>query len=449
MEHAVHSIQIIEKEDIMEKIYVIGHRNPDFDSVCSAYAYAQLKNRIDPLKQYIAARCGHLPESMKKVFAGLGIEPPGYMRDIYPKVRDIYLTSALHIDADAPLNTVAASYKATNPSVIPVFEKDEFYGLLSVDDITSWAMEEISKKGRISSIPRVRDIMRPEEDPVDASELFEEAKRKLSMSKKRGLAVMENGVYVGFVTRRCFLKAPKNNVILVDHNEVKQSIRGIETANIVEIIDHHRLDAIKTELPIFIDAEPVGSTCTIVYRSYIREGITPDSETARLLLAGIVSDTLILRSPTTTPVDTASALELAGLVGVDLHEFGLKMFSCMEGLKNREPKEAVESDFKTYRERNLKIGIGQCECTTLEDLEDYKREYLRALEDIRKRQGLDWAVLMITDVLREHSVLITTEFTAADHLTYNLLSERVFDMPGIMSRKKQLLPEILHAVTEI
>lgn len=432
----------------MEKIYIIGHRNPDFDSVCSAYAYAKLKNRTDPLKKYIAARCGHLPESMKKVFAGLGIEPPVYMRDIYPKVSDIYLTSAVRIDADAPLSTVAASFKTTNPSVIPVFEGEKFYGLLSVDDITGWAMEQISKKGKIDEIPKVRDIMRAEEEPVSSSDFFEDAKRRLSSSVKRGLAVMEDGVFVGFVTRRCFLKAPKNNIILVDHNEAKQSITGIETANIVEIIDHHRLDAVKTELPIFIDAEPLGSTCTIVYRKYVLEGITPDQDVAKMLLTGIVSDTLILRSPTTTPVDVESANDLAKIIGVDLHEFGLSMFSCMEGMKNRVPKEAVESDFKTYREKNLKIGIGQCECTTLEDLEDYRQDYLSALEDVRKHQGLDWAVLMITDVIKEHSVLFITDFRAGNHLPYSLISDRVYDMPGVMSRKKQLLPEILHAVGE-
>ena len=432
----------------MEKVYIIGHRNPDFDSVCSAYAYAKLKNQFDLLKKYIPVRCGHLPESMKKVFARLNVEPPKYIRDIYPKVSDVYLTSVAGVDADAPLNTVAASYKATNPSVIPVFEGDSFFGLLSVDDITSWAMEELLKKGNINDIPKVRDIMRPEEEPVKASDMFEEAKRRLSASKKRGLAVMENGNFVGFVTRRCFLKSPKNNVILVDHNEAKQSVKGIETANIVEIIDHHRLDSVKTELPIFIDAEPVGSTCTIVYRKYIQEGITPDMDAAKMLLAGIVSDTLILRSPTTTQIDVASAHELAALIGEDLKEFGLNMFSCMEGLKHRAPKEAVESDFKTYKENNLKIGIGQCECTTLEDLEDYRTEYLAALDDIRKRQELDWAVLMITDVLREHSVLLTTDFVAGNHLPYSLITDRVYDMPGVMSRKKQLLPEILHAIAE-
>lgn len=432
----------------MSKIYITGHRNPDFDSVCSAYAYARLKQLSDPSNEYIPVRCGHLADSMKKVFAGLEITPPAYMRDIYPKVGDVYLTAADHIDADAPLNAVAASYKATNPSVIPVFEGGRFFGLLSVDDITAWAMDEISRNGCISDIPRVRDIMRPEEEPVDITDLFEDAKRRLSSSRKRGLAVMKNGEYAGYVTRRCFLKAPRNNVILMDHNESKQSIHGIETANIIEIVDHHRLDAVKTDLPIFIDAEPLGSTCTIVYRKFLQEGLTPDRDTAKMLLTGIVSDTLILRSPTTTLVDITAARELADLVKVDLQEFGLKMFGSMEGLKHRNPDEAVASDFKTYKENKTAIGIGQCECTTLGDIEDYRKDYLIALEKIRQKMGLDWAVLMITDVIREHSVLLSTGFRAERHLPYTTVSENVFDMPGVMSRKKQLLPEILHAVSE-
>ncbi|MCR5311443.1 MAG: DHH family phosphoesterase [Lachnospiraceae bacterium] len=431
----------------MSTIYITGHKNPDFDSICSAYAYAVLKNTIDSFNTYIAVRCGHLSDNTKKVFATLGITPPPYMRDIYPKVKDVILTSEGHIDLKEPLNSVAKSYKDTNPSVIPVFDGDKFFGLLSVDDITGWAMGEIAVKGSIDKIPTVGDIMREQEDPVDSEEMFEEAKKRLSSSKKRGLAVFENGEYIGFVTRRCFLRAPRNNVILVDHNESKQSIRGIETANIAEIIDHHRLDAVKTELPIYIDAEPLGSTCTIVYRKFMAEGIEPDLNTAKMLLAGIVADTLILRSPTTTKVDIAAAKDLSKFCGMELEEFGLTMFGSMEGLKNRNPEEAVSSDFKTYKERNVKIGIGQCEVTTLEDLPDYKEIYLNALDRVRMQNGLDWAVLMITDVMKEHSILLSTDHSAEKNLQYTKLEDRVYDMPGVMSRKKQLLPEVLHATT--
>lgn len=430
----------------MSTVYITGHRNPDLDSVCSAYAYAVLKNSYDSGNVYKAVRCGHLSKSARSILESLDFDIPPYMRDVYPKVGDVLLNAKKHLDANAPLNDVAASYKESNPSVMPVYDGEEFFGLLSVDDITSWVMSEISQKGNVEKIPAIRDIMTEQESPLNVTDLFEEAKAKLSASKKRGLAVYDENGFAGFVTRRCFLKAPRYNVILVDHNEPRQSIKGIETANILEIIDHHRLDAVKTELPIFIDAGPLGSTCTIVYKQFERHGVTPDPLTAKVLLAGIVSDTLILKSPTTTSVDEKAAHALAAIAGVDIEKFGLSMFDSMEGLKTREPEAAISADFKTYVEKGEKVGIGQCEVTTLRDVDEYKDAYLEALEFIRKKNGLDWALLMITDVLREQSILLTTEHRANRHLTYNLISDRVYDMPGVMSRKKQLLPEVLHSM---
>ena len=430
----------------MGDIYISGHRNPDMDSVCSAYAYAVLKNKIDPDNRYIPIRPGHLSDNVKKILGGIGIEIPAYRRDIYPRVSDVVLTSEVHPEADELLTEIAVSYKDSNPSVIPVYDQGKFYGLLSVDDITSWVMGEISSKGHVESIPRIRDIMREQESPVRIDDLFEEAKAQLSSSKKRGLAVFDDEGYVGYVTRRCFLRSPHHRVILVDHNEPKQSIRGIETAEIVEIIDHHRLDAVKTELPIFIDAEPLGSTCTIVYQQFLRHHIFPDETTAKVLLAGIIADTLILHSPTATGADVWAAEALAGICRTDLNEFGLEMFSRMESLKNRDAEGAIASDFKVYYEKSMRFGIGQCETTTLDDLSDYAETYLEQLEILKKKNGLDWAGLMITDVLREHSILLTTEHKMNASLQYNAIGERIYDMPGVMSRKKQLLPEIISAI---
>lgn len=430
----------------MEKVYITGHRNPDLDSVCSAYAYAQLKNELDPTHEYIAVRCGHLSDNVKGIIEALELTAPPYKSDVYPKVGDVVLKSEHHIMDISLLSEIAATYEASNPSVIPVFQGDDFYGLLSVDDITSWVMKEMSRKASINKYPQVKDIMSAQEEHVFATEYFEDAKQKLSMSKKRGLAVFDEKGYLGYVTRRCFLKAPKYNVILVDHNEKRQSIKGIEEANIVEIIDHHRIDAIKTELPIFIDAEPLGSTCTIVYQLYLRNGRTPDPLTAKTLLTGIISDTVILKSPTTTCIDTASAHALAKLCQVDLEEFGRFMFSNTKGLKSREPSQAITSDFKTYNQKGINIGIGQCEVTSLQDLSDYSQLYLDTLELIKEQNSLDWAVLMITDILKEHSVLLCTNFKLNMHLQYRPLADRIYDMPGVLSRKKQLLPEILSTV---
>ncbi len=430
----------------MSNIYITGHKNPDLDTVCSAYAYANLKNRLDPANNYIAVRCGHLSESCKKILSALKIVPPPYMPDVYPKVRDVMLTDKAHYDKKAPLTEIAKSYNDSNPSVTPVFDKDSFFGLLSVDDITAWYMSGLLDSKKIEKIPSIEEVMREQEQALEASDLFEEAKKALSTSPKRGLAVFEGDNFVGYVTRRCFLRAPRYNVILMDHNEPKQSIKGIESANIVEIIDHHRLDALKTNLPIFIDAEPVGSTCTIVYELFVRNQLVPDIDTAKVLLTGMMADTLILKSPTTTAVDVDAAGALAKICGVDVNEFGREMFSHMESLASIDPETAILSDFKRYTERGTNIGIGQCEATTLKDIDDYKDKYKKALEDVRLKNGLDWAVVMITDVMKENSVLLTTDYRAVRYLPYATIDKGILDMPGVMSRKKQLLPEMIYAL---
>lgn len=432
----------------MKEVYITGHRNPDLDSVCSAIAYADLKNRQndDGETVYIPIRCGHLSSSAQNILNSLNIESPEYVPDIFPKVGDVILSATDKIDIDAPLTEAAKSYKENNPSAIPVFSGDEFAGLLSVDDIASWFMNKLSGEQNIDRIPTVRELMRGQTITVLANDLFEEAKSVLTNSKKRGLAVYDDGKFAGFVTRRCFLKPPKYNVILVDHNEPKQSIKGIESANIIEIIDHHRLDAIKTNLPIFIDSEPLGSTCTIVYELFIRNGLVPSKETAKILLTGMLADTLVLKSPTTTPIDERSAKALANIVGVDVTKFGLEMFSHMESLSKMDAQTAILSDFKRYSEQGTNIGIGQCEVTTLNDLNEYKDEFLKALNIICTQNALDWAVCMVTDVLKENSILFTTDYRAVRYLPYSQIEPLLLDMPGVMSRKKQLLPEMIYSL---
>ena len=430
----------------MDKIYITGHRNPDLDSVCSAAAYAVLKNTTDPDNSYIPVRPGHLSESAKRILSSLDITPPPYKRDIYPKVSDVMLTHSAKVDVSGSLNDLADSYNIHNPSATPVFDGDTFAGLITVDDIASWMLLHLSEEDTISRIPSIRELMRDQAEPFSTDDLFEDAKSVFYSSSKRGIAVFDDDGYAGYVTRRCFLNTPRHKVILVDHNEPGQSIRGIETASVVEIIDHHRLDAVRTDLPIFIDAEPLGSTCTIVYQLFRRSGIEPDPQTAKVLLTGIIADTLILKSPTTTDTDVRAAAALSTICGVDTEQFGLSMFSNTEGLKTRDPLTAVTSDFKTYNEKGVKVGIGQCEVTTLNDLSEYSSAYLDALEEVRVRNGLDWAVLMITNVLNEHSVLLCTDYKANKKLSYSHINALIFDMPGVLSRKKQLLPEILFAI---
>ncbi len=297
---------------------------------------------------------------------------------------------------------------------------------------------------RIRLAESIESMMETKTETIDIDDLFVEGRKIFMSSHIRGLAVMENGEFKGFVTRRCFLERPVNKVIMVDHNEPAQSIEGIETADVVEIIDHHRLDSLSTTMPIFIAAEPLGSVNTIIYQQYMRHGIMPDPYAARTMLTGIIADTLILRSPTTTMQDMQAVEMLARLAKVpSVQEFGEKLFSISDNLATQDPDEMILSDFKKYENAGTKMGIGQCEVTTLSDIDVYAQAYIDALQKIADSQGLDWTLLMVTDVLRENSVLLASNNKANRDLPYQKLAEQTYDMPGVMSRKKQLLPVLL------
>ena len=297
---------------------------------------------------------------------------------------------------------------------------------------------------RIRLAESIETMMQSATATIDIDDLFVEGRKIFANSHTRGLAVMENGEFKGFVTRRCFLERPVKKVIMVDHNEPAQSIEGIETADVVEIVDHHRLDSLSTTMPIFIAAEPLGSVNTIIHQQYIRHGIMPDQYAARTMLTGIVADTLILRSPTTTMQDVQAVEMLARLAKVpSVQEFGEKLFSISDNLATQDPDTMILSDFKKYENNGTKMGIGQCEVTTLSDVQEYAQTYIDALQKIADSQGLDWALLMVTDVLREDSVLLASNNKANRDLPYQKIDEQIFDMPGVMSRKKQLLPMLL------
>ena len=432
----------------MSKIYITGHRNPDMDSLCSSYAYAKLKNQIDKKNEYIAVRIGGLTNSIQSFFESIGAEPPIYKNHIYPTMKDVVLNPDKKIDANSPLTSLSNYYNEENPSSYPIFDGDEFIGLLSVDDIALWFIHNINEYKKIDKVPIIKDILKKREEKFDASDLFEDGKVIMTKSKLRGYPVYEDNKYIGYVTRRCFLEAPKHNIILVDHNELSQSIKGLETANIVEIIDHHRLGALKTILPIYMDIEPLGSTCTIVYEQYLKNNIKPTEIEAKVLLAGLISDTVILKSPTTTEKDIKVAEDLTKIAKVDLNEFAEKMFSSMGGLTIDVANEKIESDFKMYQENGISVGIGQCEVVTLKDIDNYKSEYLKVLDEVRLKNSLNWAMLMITDVIKETSVLLTTDFKLNKNLQYKKIETNIYDMPGVLSRKKQLLPDILSLINQ-
>ena len=235
----------------------------------------------------------------------------------------------------------------------------------------------------------------------------------------------------------------------MDHNEIDQSVPGADQTEILEILDHHRLGNSRTREPIYVYARPVGSTCTIVYGHFKMNLVRVDKETATLLVSGILSDTVLLKSPTTTDLDREAVRELLETAELNLEEFGHELFSQNSSLEDSEPDEVLKADFKIYREE-LNIGISQVEVVTLEDVERVKERYLKSMETLRVSNSLDWVMLLVTNVVKEESCLLVTPLPEGEtRLIYDKISEQLYSLPGILSRKKQLLPEILRVVEEI
>ena len=285
---------------------------------------------------------------------------------------------------------------------------------------------------------------------IESDRLFDEARDILADHDLRSLPVFEDGAFKGFVTRSSFLSKPRTKLVMVDHNESEQSVEGIEEAEVVEIIDHHRLGADRTREPIFIYCEPLGSTCTIVYKLFVQNGVEIPKQLARVLLSGILSDTIILKSPTTTFEDYTAVQDLLELGQIaDMRAFGETMFSGGASLAKANPRKMLEGDFKRYKELGVAFGIGQCEVTTLSDVDEYAQMYLDELESLRKAYMLDWAMFLITDVVRESSILLMTAMPIAERkISYKKEGDGRYLAQGVLSRKKQLLPEILRVLEE-
>ncbi len=544
----------------MADIYISGHRNPDMDSVCAAYSYAYLKNKLDPSNTYIPVRCGSLNDTTRAQFERLGVQAPAFIKDVRSRVSSVTLVPTTVLQSTDPVYNLVSFYgKATQSSVIPILEGEDYKGLLSVDEVSSFVLRENSgrrpvyhfvpanfpkvlrgrfiKRGELISFdaPIVVGAMRytifckhmealvdqkpilvvgdredhirkaiemqipaiiltglehgltsdadfssfkgtvfiSEEDTAESlrllrltipvtqlirknppsmqdDTLFDEAKAILAESEFRGLPVFSGEKWVGFITRRCFLEKPKTKLIMVDHNEPEQSVPGIEEAEVVEIIDHHRLGAAKTSAPIYIRCEPLGSTCTIIYNLFVRNEIAIGESLAKVMLSGIVSDTIMLKSPTTTFEDYTAVQDLCAIANIpDMKVFGETMFASGARLAKEDPRKMLESDFKQYEEFGIRFGIGQVEVTTLTDLEEYREEYLLELEQLKRAYALTWAMFLITDVVKEQSMLLMTSMQGYERkLSYIRVSENTFSLPGVLSRKKQLLPEVLRVLGE-
>lgn len=531
----------------MGPVLVFGHRNPDNDSVCSAVAYAHLKNLTDPDNVYVPVRLGPAPRETAWVFSRFGLELPEEIAHVHTRVQDVMTEDVITIDASQTLLEAGRLMRERGIRALPVVSGGIVRGLVSVSTLASRYIDEIALEGfsampaelgllakvldaeivlgepgmrlegdvligamepntmvsyvkpgdtiivgdRIRTQPmaleagaacliltggtrpsadvlalardkgaavlataydtfsaarlvglsyRVGDLMDANAVLVEPETLLVEATEDLLGSSNRDAVVIDReGHPVGILTRTNVARGLRRRVILVDHNEASQSAPGIEEASVLEIVDHHRVGDIETSGPILFLNLPVGSTAAIVATRYETLGVEMPPALAGLLLSAVMTDTVLLKSPTTATMDREVAERLARIAEVDSLEFGMEVFRSRSAGEVFSAERVVGTDVKEYRVGDVTSAIAQFETVSLVDVMERADELFLAMEALRERRGLDLVILMVTDIVREGS-----EVFAIGKVR---LAERALDvsfeggpvwMDGVLSRKKQV-----------
>ena len=545
------------------KVVVIGHRNPDTDSICSAIAYAELKNRTSTLVCE-PRRAGKMNQETEFVLKKLGVTPPRMCTDVNPKIRDVdyrempgipgstSLRRAWKIMRDQQIDTLSitsadnelegiitvkdlatanmdvfdtavlaksrTSYKnilETLNGTMVVGDADAVCttGHIKIGTATPEMLESSVEKGDIvilsnryesqlcaiekeaslliicngakvgRTIQRIADetgvaIMTTPEDTYAAGKLISQCApisyymtrdnilkftlvtpvadvlRVMAKVRHRYFPILdEEGKYCGMVSRRNVIALRKRRIILVDHNEATQAVEGFDQAEILEIIDHHRIGSLETSGPVYFRNQPVGCTATIITQMYDENGVDIPPQIAGLLLAAILSDTLAFRSPTCTPVDENAAKRLAKIAGVDIEEFSTEMFEAGEKLDGKTPEEVFLQDFKVFMCGDIRFGVAQGSYMTRKNLQAAQALLQPYLEEARNKQNVEDLYMLLTDVPKEESVVICTGRYAAEVLSNGFESRPAADgswtLPGVVSRKKQFIPAMMSAYQEL
>lgn len=530
----------------MNKIYVIGHRHPDTDSICSAIGYAELLNSKDPGK-YVPARCGDINPETRFVLERFGVEAPIFIESVEPNVSDLPFTYPLSAHADIPTIEVVAMMDEHGVRNMPIVDDEgRLLGLVSEHglarayvtrtkiqqlSITPIKLDTLAKildarivvpgkdllEGKVhiaidalhvslsrltsSDVAIVGDnepaqlalisagiaaliiadgspvgdrtinaararnvavlstaldafgvgkminlslpasmVMATDVPRIALSDPLEYVKDVVSNSKYRTACVVEgDNRLLGMVSRNTFVDDIHKSVILVDHNEYSQAVDGIEKADVMEIVDHHRLGAITTLKPIRFLNDPVGSTSTIITRKFIESGVEPTPPTAGLLLSGILSDTLALKMSTTTPEDERAVDYLAGIAGVDPIAFGIELVQHGIELENVPLHELLLRDTKHYNLFEKSVVISQVTVPSFEFSASHADEIRAKVGALREETGADFFVALFTNVFENASDL----FAAADevNLAKMGMAEQPKRLDGVMSRKKDFLPQ--------
>ena len=542
-------------------INIIGHQNPDTDSICSALAYAWLKNRGSLTGLYEARRAGHVNRETRFVLQHFGVEPPRLCTDVSPQIKDIDIRKQAGIDGEMSLRAAWNLMRDVEIDTLCIVDSDnELQGLITIKDIADAnmdlfdtavlaaantrctnlletleaelvvgsadahidsgnicigtspeIMEELVKPGDLvlvsnryetqmcaidcgaqaivvccgSAVPRtivaraqekgcavlatpydtyaaarlistaapVRHFMRTKELlKFSVNTPIEDAKKVMASVRHRYFPILdENGKYCGVVSRRNLLNLHRKQLILVDHNERQQAVDGLEEADILEIIDHHRIGNLETTGPVYFRNVPVGCTATILYQMFGEQGMTPSKEIAGLLLSAILSDTLMFRSPTCTPFDKGVAKRLAEIADVDIEDHAKKMFRAGSDFKNKTTEEIFYQDFKIFHTEDCDFGVAQISAMSGEELEQIGEQLRPFLPQVLGEKRLNMVYVMLTDILEESSKIIFAGEDAGKILAHAFKKQEDADgilLDGIISRKKQMIPTLMNEMSE-
>jgi manganese-dependent inorganic pyrophosphatase len=451
-------MKVKDKYHPMAQTYVIGHVNPDTDSIASAMGYAWFLHELDG-GDYLAARAGPVNPQTTWVLKRLGLESPILLNDASPRFESV----SVRLDTASPDDPLREAWAIASRTwgVAPILNADGTpFGLVNGPSLFALLSKLVGPYPRRQEM-RIADILE-----LPCSEASNTNVPKFHLNDRIRDSILrilraegddfwvidEDGYYVGVCRQREVLNPPRLRLILVDHNEPGQAISSLEEAELIEILDHHRLGSATTHVPIRFTIDVVGSTSTLVSERIEESGYSAPPRIAGLLLAGLLADTLLLSSPTTTERDKDSAERLARwafikgapLEGETVDSYGEQVIQAGSGIASREPGEVVATDFKVYEAGGKDFAIAQAEVTDLLQLKEQLTSLQGALCDLRDARGLDFAMLMVTDVVGGSSrLLLTDDVPVLGELPYPKQPDGTLLADGVVSRKKQLLPVVL------
>ena len=445
-------------------ILVVGHRNPDNDSIASAVAYAHLKNalaaRTGSGERYVPARLGPLPAESAAVLTRFGLPAPEVLRHVHARVADVMTPNPISIGHDATLMEAGRSLRTHNVRALVVTNDDGTYaGLITTRMIAERYISATDRldDGATSNMAvaadliaslnqRVSEILETEVLVLNAEDLLKDAVEELMASALREAVVLdEAGFCIGIVTRTDVAIRPRRRVILVDHNETRQAAPGIEEASVVEIIDHHRIADVMTANPIQFLNMPVGSTATIITMEYRRHGVEIPREIAGVLLSAIMTDTVVLKSPTTTPIDHEQAAFLGAILEEDPVEFGLQVFRARGNDEGMPIAEMVGSDAKEFTFGDDVVLIAQHETVDLPVVMAREAEIRAHLRELQRTRGYAFVMFGATDIFAEGTQLMVEGDGRIPARVFGraCLEPGGLWLPSVLSRKKQIVPRLM------